>query len=464
MKLIQQSPSSHFSKNLKLSVVIITYERKHYLELLLNSIENQTILHDVEVIILDNHSHGDYLQEICVLLEGVNFNYKLFQSEFNWLGSEMLSSLLSLAKGKYVLIPGDDDILNTQIIEHFFEITQAQDYSMVSFGVQIVDSLDKVIIKKIDSPIYANKIDALSNLIIDSAYFLPATIFKKNLIDFEDFPNTLTNIDWLIWIKCWLKGDVKISNYTGVKYRRHSGQEQRLYGQILFNMERDIFHNYLLNDYEFMLELKSWNINELQSLFDKLFSKLIHPLNERDSAPIFYINLAAKLSDILPPKIMAQIYCKALIFLGTLPQISGVRVFSRQHDIHELPNDIWPSTNIGFSDASNQCIEIEKIFDFYKLPVFGNHVESLEFSCNCNKRKNHEILVKFHNKTKSVTESYVVRDNYFFELTRIINIYLGYGENLNLSNIEKKIILKIKNKYTSNILNKILSKLSSRFF
>lgn len=101
--------NSEINKSL-ISIIIPTYNRRHLLNEAVNSVLNQTY-NNFELIIVDNHS-SDNTEKYCKTLVNNNNKIRYHRNKKNLGMIENWNVGLSLAKGEYVNILMDDDILH----------------------------------------------------------------------------------------------------------------------------------------------------------------------------------------------------------------------------------------------------------------------------------------------------------------------------------------------------------------
>jgi len=118
------------------TVAIPTFNRKRYLKQSINSVLNQTYK-NLELLVVDNHSEDNTQKEV----EGIH------DSRIHYLRNKKNIGILSnwnkcidLAKGKYLVILGDDDILLPTFIEESLKVHERYN---VGFSFTHCNKVDK---------------------------------------------------------------------------------------------------------------------------------------------------------------------------------------------------------------------------------------------------------------------------------------------------------------------------------
>ncbi len=115
--------------NIKISVIIPVYNTEEYLEETLESILNQTMIDDIEVLMLDDGS-DDYSQYI---IEKYAREYDNFHAFFNEnMGSGVERNIgIKQARGEYIHLMDSDDLLQPRSYEILYDFAKSDDYDFV---------------------------------------------------------------------------------------------------------------------------------------------------------------------------------------------------------------------------------------------------------------------------------------------------------------------------------------------
>lgn len=262
-----------------LSICVLTYNRAGYLEQLLNSIVASQVVdgNEIELIVLNNGSSDSTDQIITKFQEKVPL-VKL-ENESNLRGAVSFRKLIDSAKGKWVIHPGDDDIFLKDGLSNIIKYCKDAKVttSLIPFGARTIDSSSKPETKVFKPPIFGDRTDSLARLFFESSYWMPATAFRREAIVGEEFPRTITTLDWWLWITCTIKGDVQPVEEAVILYRVHDGQEQRSYLSEFWELDRLFNFSLIIN----RGVLKNWMEEQDASSLAHFCDALVKVINER---------------------------------------------------------------------------------------------------------------------------------------------------------------------------------------
>jgi len=106
---------------LKISIAIATYNGGKYINQQLNSLSNQSVI-PFEIIICDDNSTDDTIDNIKRFINSTSINTKLFQNK-NTLGfSQNFGRALSLCEGDYIFLCDQDDVWFSNKIENMLKV------------------------------------------------------------------------------------------------------------------------------------------------------------------------------------------------------------------------------------------------------------------------------------------------------------------------------------------------------
>ena len=148
--------------NIKLSVIIAYYKNIDFLELVLLSLENQTIK-NFEVIIAEDADDD----ETKNFLNKCNYSFKIshvYQEDIGWRKNKILNSAIRISKADFLLFIDGDCILHRKFIEEYSKRTQKE---LCLFGDRV--QLDAKITRKLIET------KDLSNLLILKILFSKST-------------------------------------------------------------------------------------------------------------------------------------------------------------------------------------------------------------------------------------------------------------------------------------------------
>ncbi|MDP2088884.1 MAG: glycosyltransferase family 2 protein [Flavobacteriaceae bacterium] len=122
----------------KLSVIIISYNVQHFLNLCLQSVKQAIKSIDAEIIVVDNHSSD----ASCEMTRSNYPEVILVENKVNFGFSKANNQGVSLAKGEYVLILNPDTVLAEDTFEKIISFADKQG-KFGALGVKLIDGTGK---------------------------------------------------------------------------------------------------------------------------------------------------------------------------------------------------------------------------------------------------------------------------------------------------------------------------------
>ncbi|MEW6618932.1 MAG: glycosyltransferase family 2 protein [bacterium] len=177
---------------LKLSILIPTYNRARYLEECLKSIINSYKNDDIEIIVSDNCSDDD--TELVVKNYSSDSRIRYFRNKEN-IGSERnYLSLLEKARAKYIFFLTDDDQVKPQAISKIINLIDNSNYGIIMGGYEDFDDDKKecinINIKHKEFKSFEKGEDGLINL-FSLSHILSGIIVRRDCIDLAEFRSTI---------------------------------------------------------------------------------------------------------------------------------------------------------------------------------------------------------------------------------------------------------------------------------
>ena len=120
---------------MKLSVVIVNYNVKYYVEQCLKSLQRSLATVDAEVFVMDNHSRDgsvDYLSSRFPWVKVVRLNHNLGFAKAN-------NKAITMSHGEYVLLLNPDTLLSETLIPRVLSFMDAHPHVGAS-GVWMMDA------------------------------------------------------------------------------------------------------------------------------------------------------------------------------------------------------------------------------------------------------------------------------------------------------------------------------------
>lgn len=182
--------TSHVSKQIKLSICLLTYNREKHLNRILNFLKDEykslEFKESVEIIISDNHSTDNTESIIRKFLDLNKLNYWIYKRNTENIG--LLGNLLNgekLANGEYLWWMGDDDYYKPGIINSILKhIKQDPDYIFLNYSYSKYKPWDGEIVKSVVDLVDSKnfKIEYLIKKHPGYIMFISSSIYKMELL------------------------------------------------------------------------------------------------------------------------------------------------------------------------------------------------------------------------------------------------------------------------------------------
>ena len=310
-----------------LSICILTYNREKFLRKLLDSILEQNNSKLIEILILDNGSDSNTKNLLKIYFNKLP-NLRVIENQQNQRGGPAYRKLIEHARGIWVLSPGDDDVFienSLQIVlEKCHTFLDDLTITLLPFGALTQNETDHRL-SKVFKPDEASEQHVIfSKLFFESMYWMPATVFRRSSVINSRIPNSLTVLDWWLWINATCKGKVISDKTPIVKYRIHSGQEQKSYVTELWNLDQtstflDLIRNGCIHEYIHtlknnqimqLIELLALQVRDRKLTFhQKLLvfelSKLIFSINKNFAKEIVTFLISAQIDPRLTSAVLS---------------------------------------------------------------------------------------------------------------------------------------------------------------
>ena len=122
----------------KLSVIIVSYNVEHFLQLCLQSVRQAVKSIDAEVIVIDNHSSD----ASCEMVQSLFPEVILVENKVNVGFSKANNQGVSLANGTYILILNPDTVVAEDTFDKIISFADQQE-NFVVLGVKLMDGTGK---------------------------------------------------------------------------------------------------------------------------------------------------------------------------------------------------------------------------------------------------------------------------------------------------------------------------------
>ncbi|PKL49116.1 MAG: glycosyl transferase 2 family protein [Candidatus Riflebacteria bacterium HGW-Riflebacteria-2] len=216
------------------SVAVITYNQKHYLEECINSILSQDYP-NIEIVIADDAStDGTHamLDQFCQQYPD-KFVIKISPANRGITANTNLAYFA--CKGKYIAWTGGDDLMLPGKISKQVEFMEANpDCAICYHNLEVFDSESKQVIKLFNSFYNAHQGDIRTSIIHGTFNGACSNMVRAEMAPESGCNETLpVASDWLFWVDC-LAGGGKIKYINSIlgRYRRHKNNATNVSGGI----------------------------------------------------------------------------------------------------------------------------------------------------------------------------------------------------------------------------------------
>lgn len=206
----------------KISIILITYNRSHYIKEAIGSVLAQSFK-DWELLIIDDASTDDTKKIIENLME-TEKRIKYFFNKANIGISRSRNLGLSLAQGKYIAIIDSDDIWDekNKLKNQYDFLENNQDYALVGGGVIVIDQNGQET-KRYYNPESDEKIR--KKILFKNPFAHSSVMYLKGAaLNFGGYdPNLKTLEDYDLYLKIGTKHKLHNLKKYYSKYRVHAG-------------------------------------------------------------------------------------------------------------------------------------------------------------------------------------------------------------------------------------------------
>lgn len=219
----------------KVSVCIPTYNRSQYLREAIESVLMQSFT-DFELIICDNASVDD-TSEIVNSFSDVRILYHRNPKNIGSFKNHNLC--LKLAKGEYITIFHDDDIMEPEnLIQKVSFLDVNSNISLVSSNVNIIDENGNHVRvywdKNIDHNDLKNTKSYFERLFLEGNHIIFSSVMiRKVCVDFIGEFEEIPYCDWEYWMRVSLFYDLAYLKEPLLKYRSHFSNDSHRYIPII---------------------------------------------------------------------------------------------------------------------------------------------------------------------------------------------------------------------------------------
>lgn len=171
--------------NILLSICIPTYNRSFFLNRCLFYVTNQieTIKNKLEIVVIDNDSNDETFEVVQKYID-LDFPIVYIKNDYN-LGPDVnVDKCYQIARGKYVLALGDDDIIVLNSLNKLLRIINQSDYGVIHLTAMPIESdmIYKLEKDKLNFKIFSNHNDFF-NKVGYNITFISTNIVNKKYYD-----------------------------------------------------------------------------------------------------------------------------------------------------------------------------------------------------------------------------------------------------------------------------------------
>lgn len=252
---------------MKLSVVILNYNVRYFLELCLNSVQAAIQNIEAEIIVVDNNSADDS----CLMVSELFPNVKLIANKTNSGFSKGNNIGVAAAKGEYLCILNPDTIVAEDTFLKLIRFAETQE-NLGSIGCQLIDGRGRflpeskrniptplVSLKKMlgaNKSYYANHISADEigevDILVGAFMFLKTEVYQKVGGFDEDYFMYGEDIDLSYKIlkagyRNFYFGDTTVVHFKGESTLRDTTYAKRFYGAMQIFYQKHFKRNVVFN-------------------------------------------------------------------------------------------------------------------------------------------------------------------------------------------------------------------------
>lgn len=215
------------SKNEPLiSIIVPIYKVEQYINKCIDSIINQTY-QNLEIILVDDGS-PDNCGNICDEYEKKDNRIKVIHKKNGGL-SDARNAGIKIAKGEYIGFVDSDDFINTEMYKKLYDIIRKYDADIAVCELKRFYDEEKIgeQAKKNNTVLYTQEEFLKKFFKIGSQsieYYAHTKLYKKSMIENEQYPVGLTSEDVLGTYKAILKAKKIVKTTDELYYYRYNAQ------------------------------------------------------------------------------------------------------------------------------------------------------------------------------------------------------------------------------------------------
>lgn len=200
---------------MEISVIVTSYAFEKYISECINSILDQNIDVEYEILVRDDHS-GDNTNQILRREFGHLDNIRIIESDKNIGAFENLKLLISLASGKYIAhIDGDDYFTNRgSLKEKYLFLEENPEFSMISSAYKMLDDKGEL------SVLHHHLKDIVTQEdMIENNWVSFGRMWRSEHTDVSEWLSKIPYLDWAFNYSVSKHGKIKCEYAEGGVYR-----------------------------------------------------------------------------------------------------------------------------------------------------------------------------------------------------------------------------------------------------
>ena len=201
----------------------------------------------------------------------------------------------------FVMLPGDDDILERDGVAKALETIQANPgYSAYSFPARVINEKGEATDRELRPPNISSIQEALGTLLARSCYAFPSTLLRIRDFDLSNLSLTRTAFDWSLWLEAWLKSGVFSGSSHVIKYCQHGGQDSRDFDPLKNDLDASRMLFSVVASREFQDAVRGWTLHDWHEFVAAYGRELVGNERPRRWSPLVGVLIADQLKEIHP--------------------------------------------------------------------------------------------------------------------------------------------------------------------
>lgn len=425
------------------SFLVLTRNRPEYLRLLVDSINAQDQAVPHELVVVDNGSDVEAADSIAKVAASALCPTRLVRYERNFLSPLRWADGMELTRGKYVLLPGDDDVLTDKFLTTLNSMAKmSPEAVLLATGTRAIDPDGRSLRNEFSPVSTQDQAVVLATLFGQPAFSMVSTAIRRDVVNLRDCPYARTTIDWWIWFQALYCGEPASTSEPLVLYRRHPGQEARRYLESANRYEAARMLTREANSERFSNLVTCWTDDQLESFVSTVLESPGPFYGDRVFGPLIQMTIADVFARAGRSDLAMRLHAQAYAHAGLPASIAYLETLSGSELDQAIPISTWSRSNV-FAEWSGSCQHLDSWRQFLGIPD-GAQADAalLRFSCDCSHAASCRVTVQI--RSASGSESATVRiaavpdEISMIDLFRAMSTSLEQGSPDSLSRIETR--------------------------